>query len=286
MLVRVRRADARARTCVIVGRSNIVGKPMAALLMQPGTGADATVTICHSRTRDLAVAHAPRRHPDRRGGHGRSMVTADMVKPGAVVIDVGMNRVRRPDDEERHAPGRRRGLRRACVEVASLITPVPGGVGPMTIAMLLREHGARRARTLGRDAPPRAPARGPRRSPGSSLFDGAEPAPPYARGGRRLSRREPRLGDRRSRRSRRRRRTCVEGAFPPLWVRGEVSDFKAHRNGHWYFSPRATLASQLRCVVWSRDQRGIPAPPDDGMQVIALRPAHGLRRRAARCSSP
>lgn len=61
----------------------------------------------------------------------------------------------------------------------------------------------------------------------------------------------------------------VEGAFIPLWVRGEVSDFKAHRNGHWYFSLR-DLSSQLRCVVWSRDQRGIPAPLDDGMQVAAL----------------
>jgi exodeoxyribonuclease VII large subunit len=61
----------------------------------------------------------------------------------------------------------------------------------------------------------------------------------------------------------------VEGAFIPLWVRGEVSDFKAHRNGHWYFCLR-DLSSQLRCVVWSRDQRGIPAAPDEGMQVSAL----------------
>jgi exodeoxyribonuclease VII large subunit len=61
----------------------------------------------------------------------------------------------------------------------------------------------------------------------------------------------------------------VEGAFPPLWVRGEVSDFKRHRNGHWYFCLR-DLSSQLRCVVWSRDQAGIPAAPDDGMQVAAL----------------
>jgi exodeoxyribonuclease VII large subunit len=61
----------------------------------------------------------------------------------------------------------------------------------------------------------------------------------------------------------------VEGAFIPLWVRGEVSDFKAHRNGHWYFCLR-DLSSQLKCVVWARDQRGIPAAPDDGMQVTAL----------------
>ena len=61
----------------------------------------------------------------------------------------------------------------------------------------------------------------------------------------------------------------VEGAFIPLWVRGEISDFKSHRNGHWYFALR-DRSSQLRCVVWSRDQRGFPAAPDDGMQVTAL----------------
>jgi exodeoxyribonuclease VII large subunit len=61
----------------------------------------------------------------------------------------------------------------------------------------------------------------------------------------------------------------VEGAFIPLWVRGEISDFKWHRNGHWYFCLR-DLSSRLRCVVWARDQRGIPAAPDDGMQVAAL----------------
>lgn len=61
----------------------------------------------------------------------------------------------------------------------------------------------------------------------------------------------------------------VEGAFPPLWVRGEVSDFKAHRNGHWYFALRDADA-QVRCVVWSAQQRRIPATPDDGMQVLAF----------------
>ncbi len=61
----------------------------------------------------------------------------------------------------------------------------------------------------------------------------------------------------------------VEGAFIPLWVRGEVSDFKAHRNGHWYFSLRDESA-QVRCVLWARDARRLPAPPDDGMQVVAL----------------
>lgn len=61
----------------------------------------------------------------------------------------------------------------------------------------------------------------------------------------------------------------LEGAFIPLWVQGEVTDFKAHRNGHWYFGLR-DASSQLRCVVWSRDQQGIPSAPDDGMQVTAL----------------
>jgi methylenetetrahydrofolate dehydrogenase (NADP+)/methenyltetrahydrofolate cyclohydrolase len=119
--------------CVIVGRSTIVGKPMAALMMQPGV--DATVTICHSRTRDLA-SHT-RRADILIVAAGRArMITADMVKPGAVVIDVGMNRIADPT----RASGTRLvgdvdydGVR----EVASLITPVPGGVGPMTIAMLL-----------------------------------------------------------------------------------------------------------------------------------------------------
>jgi exodeoxyribonuclease VII large subunit len=64
-------------------------------------------------------------------------------------------------------------------------------------------------------------------------------------------------------------RDVIEGAFIPLWVRGEISDFKSHRNGHWYFCLRDRSA-QIRCVVWNRDQRGIPAAPDDGMQIAAL----------------
>ena len=122
--------------CVIIGRSTIVGKPMAALMMQSGPLADATVTVCHSRTRDLA-AHT-RRADILIAAVGRArLVTADMVKPGAVVIDVGMNRI----DDATTKSGTRLvgdvdfdGVRR----VASLITPVPRGVGPMTIAMLLR----------------------------------------------------------------------------------------------------------------------------------------------------
>jgi methylenetetrahydrofolate dehydrogenase (NADP+) / methenyltetrahydrofolate cyclohydrolase len=134
LLLREYGVETRGADCVIVGRSNIVGKPLAALLMQPGEGADATVTVCHSRTRDLA------QHTRRAdilivaAGHPR-MITGDMVKPGAVVIDVGVNRV--PDPERKN--GRLVGDVdfESASKVASLITPVPGGVGPMTIAMLL-----------------------------------------------------------------------------------------------------------------------------------------------------
>lgn len=128
--------DTRGADAVIVGRSNIVGKPMAALLVQGRAGADATVTVCHSRTRDLA-AHI-RRADILIAAVGRAeMITGDMLKPGAVVIDVGMNHI--PDAT------RAKGTRlvgdvhfESASAVASKITPVPGGVGPMTIAMLLR----------------------------------------------------------------------------------------------------------------------------------------------------
>jgi methylenetetrahydrofolate dehydrogenase (NADP+)/methenyltetrahydrofolate cyclohydrolase len=115
--------------CVIVGRSNIVGKPMMALMVQQREGANATVTVCHSATKDLA-AHTRRADILIVAAGRPNMVTGDMVKPGAVVIDVGINR--RDDgkllgDVEFAAAAAR----------ASAITPVPGGVGPMTIAMLL-----------------------------------------------------------------------------------------------------------------------------------------------------
>lgn len=116
--------DLRGRHAVIVGRSNIVGKPMAQLLLR----ADATVTVCHSRTTDLA--DITRQADILVAAVGRAeMITGDMVRPGAVVMDVGINRVDGRlvgDVEFASASG-----------VAGLITPVPGGVGPMTIAMLL-----------------------------------------------------------------------------------------------------------------------------------------------------
>lgn len=118
-------AQLRGAEAVVVGRSNIVGKPQALLLLQ----ADATVTICHSRTRDLA-AHT-RRADVLVAAVGRArMITGDMIKPGAIVIDVGMNR---------DASGKLCGDVdfESARQVASWITPVPGGVGPMTRAMLL-----------------------------------------------------------------------------------------------------------------------------------------------------
>jgi len=128
--------DTRGAEVVVVGRSNIVGKPMAALLVQARAGGDATVTICHSRTKDLA-SHTRRADILIVAAGRAEMITGDMIKPGAVVIDVGMNSV--PDAT------RAKGSRlcgdvhfASAVKVASRITPVPGGVGPMTIAMLLR----------------------------------------------------------------------------------------------------------------------------------------------------
>jgi methylenetetrahydrofolate dehydrogenase (NADP+) / methenyltetrahydrofolate cyclohydrolase len=131
---------------VVIGRSDIVGKPMASLLLQR----NATVTICHSRTRDLASI--TRQADILVAAIGRPLlVTAEMVKPGAVVIDVGMNRVG-PEcaPQLAHDAGKTRLLEKNGTvlvgdvdfarvrEVASAITPVPGGVGPMTIAMLMK----------------------------------------------------------------------------------------------------------------------------------------------------
>jgi methylenetetrahydrofolate dehydrogenase (NADP+)/methenyltetrahydrofolate cyclohydrolase len=127
--------DTAGKHVVIVGRSTIVGRPMAALLLQDGCGGNATVTVCHSRTRDIKGV-------TRLGdilivAIGRpEFVTGDMVKPDAVVIDVGVNRV--------EDPSLKRGYRLVgdvkfdeVKKIAGAITPVPGGVGPMTITMLL-----------------------------------------------------------------------------------------------------------------------------------------------------
>jgi methylenetetrahydrofolate dehydrogenase (NADP+)/methenyltetrahydrofolate cyclohydrolase len=128
--------DTRGKDAVIIGRSNIVGKPMAALLMQDAPGGNATVTVCHSRTVNLA-GHVRRADIVVAAIGKPEMITGDMIKPGAVVIDVGINRV-----TDASVP---KGYRivgdvhfASAREVASFITPVPGGVGPMTIAMLMQ----------------------------------------------------------------------------------------------------------------------------------------------------
>jgi methylenetetrahydrofolate dehydrogenase (NADP+)/methenyltetrahydrofolate cyclohydrolase len=122
---------------VIVGRSNIVGKPLALILMQKAKGANATVTVCHSRSRDIAALTRQADIIVMAIGSAH-FLKADMVRPGAVVVDVGMNRV----------DGKWVGdVDFAAVkEVASAITPVPGGVGPMTITMLM--YNTLRATTL------------------------------------------------------------------------------------------------------------------------------------------
>jgi len=120
---------------VIVGRSNIVGKPMASLLVQKADGANATVTVCHSRTRNLP--EVTRQGDILIAAIGQpEFVKADMIKPGAVVIDVGTNRVDDPSTEKGYRLVGDVEFEKA-KEVASAISPVPGGVGPMTITMLL-----------------------------------------------------------------------------------------------------------------------------------------------------
>lgn len=139
--------DTSGKEAVVIGRSNIVGKPMAALLIQAGVGANCTVTVCHSRTKDLA-SHTRRADIVIAAIGKPEVITGDMIRPGAVVIDVGINRV--PDET---AP---KGYKlvgdvhfESARQVASMITPVPGGVGPMTIAMLLKNT-VRAARQAGK----------------------------------------------------------------------------------------------------------------------------------------
>ncbi len=129
MLKDIGMADLRGKHAVVVGRSNIVGKPMAMLLLH----ANATVTICHSGTKDLGAMCRQADILVAAVGRPR-FITADMVKPGAVVIDVGINRL--PESEGGKLVG---DVDFAGVnEVAGYLTPVPGGVGPMTITMLLQ----------------------------------------------------------------------------------------------------------------------------------------------------
>lgn len=132
---------------VVLGRGNIVGKPMAAILVQKAKHADATVTVCHSRSRDIA-AHCKRADIIVAAMGQPLFVKSDMVKPGAVVIDVGVNRISDPTAKN--------GSRlvgdvdfEAVRQVAGKITPNPGGVGPMTIALLMRNTTRAAAKFLG-----------------------------------------------------------------------------------------------------------------------------------------
>lgn len=142
--------ETKGKRVVVIGRSDIVGKPMGLLLLQKGLGGDATVTICHSRTENLP--DVVREADIVIAAIGKAeFVTADMIKPGAVVIDVGMNRVPKEVIDEN---GEKKTVNKlvgdvdfeSVKEVASWITPVPGGVGPLTVTMLLLNtlNGARR----------------------------------------------------------------------------------------------------------------------------------------------
>ncbi|WFR95830.1 bifunctional methylenetetrahydrofolate dehydrogenase/methenyltetrahydrofolate cyclohydrolase FolD [Rhizobium tumorigenes] len=140
--------DLSGLNAVVIGRSNLFGKPMAQLLLN----ANATVTIAHSRTKDLATVCA--RADILVAAVGRpEMVKADWVKPGATVIDVGINRIAAPERGE----GKTRLVGDVafaeCADVADVITPVPGGVGPMTIAMLMANTVIAAYRGAGRTAP-------------------------------------------------------------------------------------------------------------------------------------
>jgi methylenetetrahydrofolate dehydrogenase (NADP+)/methenyltetrahydrofolate cyclohydrolase len=131
--------ETSGKHAVVIGRSNIVGKPLAAMLMQKAAGANATVTVVHSGTKDIEkytrdadILIAAIGKPE--------FVKGDMIKPGAAVIDVGINRI----FDEKLGKNRLVGDVNfaEAVEVAGAITPVPGGVGPMTIAMLMRNAAA------------------------------------------------------------------------------------------------------------------------------------------------
>ncbi len=221
--------------CVIVGRSNIVGQADGGADGAAARRRECTVTVCHSRTQDLA-SHTRRADILIVAAGKPNLVTGDMVKPGAVVIDVGINRV---DDATAKNGTRLVGDVdfESANEVASMITPVPGGVGPDDDRDAAEEHGARRgAERHGMTARASLPGATAESALGVGAFLDAA-------------------------------KEIIEGAFQPLWMRGEVIDFKAHRNGHWYFSLKDGDAT-LRCMVWSPTSR-IPAPPDDGDQISA-----------------
>ena len=246
--------DPSGKHVVVVGRSNIVGKPMALLLLRRAPGGNATVSIAHSRTSDLGAL--TRSADVLIVAVGRpNTITREMVKPGVTVIDVGTNRV---DD-----PSRERGYRvvgdvdfEGVSEVAAAITPVPGGVGPMTIAMLLantveasirlRKAGAVSDLTLDLFA---------NVNPGADRS--LEPRPPPG----------PRVWT--VGQINRAARLLLEESLPRLWVGGEVTNFRRQRSGHCYFTLKDESA-QLRCVMFRREAARLPADPEEGMTLRAF----------------
>ena len=267
----------KGKECVIVGRSNIVGKPMMALMVQNAPNANATVTVCHSATRDLKE-HTLRAEILIVAAGKANMVTGDMVREGAVVIDVGINRI----EDASTKSGYRLvgdvefdGRARACVEDHA----GAGRRGAHDHRDAPQEHGARGRAERG------DMKRGSRRPLPQKdvlepqLFPVAEP--PRAYGPRSIMAAAMSLAV-----------PQIPGASPESAIsvelltqqakdvdRGRLPDAsgfaarsatsRSHRNGHWYFCLRGASA-QVKCVMWSRDQRGVPTAPDDGMQVVAL----------------
>ena len=257
----LRSSVARLESLHHIGRSNIFGT-MASLFLQtrPPAMQRSNCTrirgIAQQRAADLLIVRLS--HVCDRG-HGEARRR---------VIDVGVTRV---DNLAKRGYSLVGDATRGVRKVASSSRRCPVGCGAKTIAMLLSNSPARRARarvkprrrvttrvsepalepSLFGDVPPpsRSPAR-KRRAPGR-LREDVEHLAISVSTLTNLA------------------REIVEGAFVPLWIRGEVTDFKAHRNGHWYFCLRDAKA-QVRCVVWSTQQYRIPAPPDEGMQVLAF----------------
>ena len=275
---------------VIVGRSLIVSKPLASLLMAPGP--NATVTLTHKHTTDLA-SHTRMADILVVAVGKPGLITADMVKPGAMVIDVGVNRV--PDEDAAAGTGSSATwTSKRWREVARAITPVPGGVGPMTITMLL-------ANTLEAAAEsPRGPARGQRAPVSWDLFSSADAARREAASevdNEALARAV--AADRADRgfpaeaapgeewtvsRVNAAARELVEGVFPPLLGgRARSRNFTRARSGHCYFSLRdAGRPDPLRHVA----RRGAAAPhhPRGGDEGAARWVASPSTSRAASSS--
>ena len=251
---------------MIVGRSNIVGKPMANLLMQQGPGGDATVTVCHSRTRDLPAVTRTRRHPDRGDREAPSSSPPTWCKPGAVVIDVGINRVDDASPAEGLPPRRRRGLR-------------PGA--PRWRRCDHAGAGRRRADD-DRDAAVRTRCRRGRRelecrrctSRSSAIVTPRWPSPLPAHAIESPARRT-KSGPSASSHCHVKR--LVEGRFMPLWVRGEVVGVQGVVERALVFRAARPADPGAMLHVADRYNQRAGTPPKDGTEVFVLAPARDLR---------